>query len=75
LRYVSTRGEAKPLLFEDALLAGLARDGGLYLPEAWPKLSPSAIADLAGRTGGSRLSRVPFLEGILVWRIRVTMTP
>jgi threonine synthase len=34
--------------FEDALLAGLARDGGLYLPEAWPQLAPEAIAAFAG---------------------------
>jgi threonine synthase len=65
LRYVSTRGEAKPLLFEDALLAGLARDGGLYLPEAWPRLSPSAIADLAGReyADAAYLVMRPYLEG------------
>jgi threonine synthase len=65
LRYVSTRGEAKPLLFEDALLAGLARDGGLYLPETWPKLSPSAIADLAGRdyAEAAYLIMRPYLEG------------
>jgi threonine synthase len=48
LRYVSTRGEAKPLLFEDALLAGLAPDGGLYVPEQWPVLSRDEIAGLAG---------------------------
>jgi threonine synthase len=48
LKYVSTRGEAKALLFEDALIAGLARDGGLYLPEAWPKLERNEIAQLAG---------------------------
>jgi threonine synthase len=35
--------------FEDALLAGLARDGGLYVPEAWPALSPETIAAFAGR--------------------------
>jgi threonine synthase len=35
--------------FEDALLAGLARDGGLYLPETWPRLTPDAIAGFAGR--------------------------
>jgi threonine synthase len=65
LRYVSTRGEAKPLLFEDALLAGLARDGGLYLPEAWPKFSPSAVADLAGRdyADAAYLVMRPYLEG------------
>ena len=38
LRYVSTRGEAPELSFEDALLAGLARDGGLYVPKTWPQL-------------------------------------
>lgn len=35
--------------FEDVLLAGLARDGGLYLPETWPRLSPEMIASFAGR--------------------------
>ena len=40
VRYVTTRGEAPELAFEDALLAGLARDGGLYVPETWPQLSP-----------------------------------
>jgi threonine synthase len=48
LRYVSTRGEAPALLFEGALLAGLASDGGLYMPETWPKLDADAIAALAG---------------------------
>jgi threonine synthase len=46
LRYVSTRGEAPELSFEDALMAGLARDGGLYVPKTWPKLSPETIAVL-----------------------------
>ncbi len=49
LRYVSTRGEAPVLAFSDALLAGLARDGGLYLPEAYPALRPDEIARLAGK--------------------------
>ena len=44
MRYVSTRGEAPPVNFVDATLAGLARDGGLYVPEAWPKLSAATIA-------------------------------
>ena len=35
--HVSTRGEAPALGFSDALLAGLARDGGLYVPESWPR--------------------------------------
>ena len=49
MRYVSTRGEAQPLGFRDVVLAGLARDGGLYVPETWPQLSSAEIADLAGR--------------------------
>jgi len=49
MRYVSTRGEAPPLGFADAVLAGLARDGGLYVPETWPRLDPATIAGLAGR--------------------------
>jgi threonine synthase len=41
LRYVSTRGAAPALDFEGALLAGLARDGGLYVPEFWPQIGHS----------------------------------
>ncbi|HEY6669589.1 MAG TPA: threonine synthase, partial [Methyloceanibacter sp.] len=48
MKFVSTRGEAPALSFEGALLAALARDGGLFMPEAWPKLAPNAIAALAG---------------------------
>src|SRR5215218_8882912 len=50
VRYVSTRGEAPPLDFVAVMLAGLARDGGLYVPEFWPVLPPETIAGLAGRT-------------------------
>jgi threonine synthase len=49
LRYVSTRGEADALGFSDAMLAGLARDGGLYVPETWPELAADRIAALAGK--------------------------
>jgi threonine synthase len=49
VRYVSTRGEAPPLGFGEAMLAGLARDGGLYVPENWPQLEPDMIAGFAGR--------------------------
>ncbi len=48
-QYISTRGEAPELGFEDAVLAGLARDGGLYVPTNWPELSADQIADFAGR--------------------------
>lgn len=47
--HVSTRGEAPALSFSDALLTGLARDGGLYLPQSWPKLSAAEIAGFAGK--------------------------
>ena len=40
--HVSTRGEAPALSFSDALLTGLARDGGLYVPERWPLIPVTA---------------------------------
>jgi threonine synthase len=49
VRYISTRGEAPPLGFVEVMLAGLARDGGLYVPESWPRLNERTIADFAGR--------------------------
>jgi threonine synthase len=65
LKFVSTRGEAPALSFERALLAALARDGGLYMPEAWPRLEPDVIAGLAGLDYADAAYRVmrPFLEG------------
>jgi threonine synthase len=48
MRYQSTRGAAPLLGFRDVTLAGLASDGGLYIPEAWPSLTRDEIADLAG---------------------------
>ena len=48
MKFVSTRGEAPALPCEGVLLAALARDGGLYMPETWPRLSREAIASLAG---------------------------
>jgi threonine synthase len=49
LNYISTRGGAPQLDFEGALMAGLARDGGLYVPESWPRFVSEDIAALAGR--------------------------
>ena len=48
-RYISTRGEAPPLGFCDVMLTGLARDGGLYVPETWPQLAPETIAAFFGK--------------------------
>lgn len=63
MRYISTRGQAPALGFEAATLAGLASDGGLYVPEAWPTLSRAAIADLAGLSYAETATRVlaPFV--------------
>ena len=63
--YVSTRGEAPAISFSDALLAGLARDGGLYVPERWPELSPATIADFRGKSYAQVAFEVirPFVAG------------
>ncbi len=48
MKYISTRGQAPALGFEDAMLSGLARDGGLYVPAQWPHLGADEIAAFAG---------------------------
>jgi len=48
MKYISTRGQAPALSFEEAMLSGLAVDGGLYVPESWPVMSAEDIAALAG---------------------------
>lgn len=48
MRYISTRGQAPVLNFEEVVLTGLARDGGLYVPETWPQFSQDEIRSLAG---------------------------
>lgn len=50
MKYISTRAdkEGKTLAFDDVLLAGLARDGGLYLPESWPQFSRDDIRSMQG---------------------------
>lgn len=48
MKYISTRGKAPELSFEEAMLSGLARDGGLYVPAEIPQMSQADIAALAG---------------------------
>ncbi len=48
MKYISTRGQAPELTFEEAMLTGLARDGGLYVPAEIPTLSADDIAALSG---------------------------
>src|SRR5210317_1530270 len=50
MKYISTRGAAPELTFEEAMLTGLARDGGLYVPAEWPQLSYDQIAGFAGKS-------------------------
>lgn len=63
MRYVSTRGRAPAVSFTDAILAGLAPDGGLYVPERWPSVAvppDQPYADAAASVGealGGALSR------------------
>ena len=49
MRYISTRGAAPALDFVAVMLAGLAGDGGLYVPELWPGLDVQTIAGFAGK--------------------------
>ena len=65
MKYVSTRGEAPVLGFSDVLLAGLARDGGLYVPETWPQFSAEAIRGMRGLPYPDLALRLltPFLGG------------
>ena len=50
MHYVSTRGTAPVLTFEQAMMTGLARDGGLYVPDVVPVLSNAQIAAMAGQS-------------------------
>ncbi len=65
VHYVSTRGAAPVLDFADVLLAGLARDGGLYVPDAWPTLAPGALARYATMPYAEIATEVmwPFVAG------------
>ncbi len=65
MKYVSTRGNAPEIGFREAVLAGLARDGGLYVPETWPQLDKATIADMASKpyTEIARTVLSPFVDG------------
>jgi threonine synthase len=67
VQYVSTRGEAAKLGFADVLLTGLARDGGLYVPESWPRFGAADIAALSGKSYEDQALAVirPFVDGAI----------
>ncbi len=65
MKYISTRGEAPSLGFCDALLAGLGRDGGLYVPEEWPSFTKKEIRAMRGKSYQDIAFTVlsPFIDG------------
>ena len=67
MQYVSTRGSAPTLDFAGVTLAGLANDGGLYVPAAWPRFSPEEIASMRGLPYAELAARVmqPFVGDCL----------
>lgn len=64
MRYISTRGSAPAMGFEDVLLTGLATDGGLYVPETLPRFTQEEIASWAGLSYADLAFKVmfPFVE-------------
>ena len=73
LPYISTRDAQDPpkrLAFDAVLLAGLAPDGGLFVPAAWPRLDPAALAALKGKPYAEVAVAVttPFLDGVVAAR-------
>lgn len=49
MKFISTRANAPELDFDDVIIAGLATDGGLYVPDSWPQISPERIRSFASR--------------------------
>lgn len=67
MKYISTRGQAPALSFEDAVLTGLASDGGLYVPETLPHFDSATIASWAGLSYQALAFEIikPFVDGAL----------
>ena len=65
MKYVSTRGRAEALNFEEVVLAGLARDGGLYIPETWPQIAAGDLPRLATMSYSDLAVEImyPYVEG------------
>ena len=67
IKYLSTRGGQSSLSYEDVLLSGLARDGGLFMPEEWPKFTLSDINDMKDLSYAELASKImgPFISPCL----------
>ena len=67
IKYLSTRGGQSSLSYEDVLLSGLARDGGLFMPEEWPRFSLSDLNDMKGLSYAELACKImsPFMSPCL----------
>ena len=76
MEYISTRGSAPALDFEGATLAGLASDGGLYLPREWPRFSAEEIAGMAGLPYAELAAKImaPFVGDSLTYERLLELT-
>jgi threonine synthase len=76
MRYISTRGQASPRDFAGVLLAGLAEDGGLFVPETWPSFSPAEWRALRGLPYAELAARVihPFVGDCIPYETLLRLT-
>ena len=67
IKYSSTRGGDISLSYEEVLLAGLARDGGLFMPEKWPSFSQSDLKNMKDLSYAKLATRIlkPFIQPFL----------
>ena len=70
MRYISTRGQAPQKDFSGVLLAGLANDGGLYMPESWPRFSAAELRALRGLPYAELAAKViaPFVGDCIAFK-------
>jgi threonine synthase len=75
MRYISTRGQAPARDFADVLLAGLAEDGGLFMPQTWPHFGPSDWRAMRGLPYADLAARVmqPFVGGSIPFEVLKTI--
>jgi threonine synthase len=75
MRYISTRGQAPARDFADVLLAGLAEDGGLFMPQTWPHFGPSDWRAMRGLSYADLAARVmqPFVGGAIPFEVLGTI--
>jgi len=67
IKYSSTRGGDQSLSYEEVLLAGLARDGGLFMPESWPNFSHSELKNMKELSYAKLATKIlkPFIQPFL----------